>query len=87
MFDPDDVHETMKLDAEQQEADESLEACRDVIGFGPEGWVPAVHYEEAMAISKKLKEGRLAAAESEEEWAQIAARWPLDDMDEEEYSN
>jgi hypothetical protein len=41
VFDPDDVHETMKLDAEQKEADETLEACRDVIGFGPEGWVPA----------------------------------------------
>ena len=37
VFDPDDVYETMKLDAEQREADESLGACRDVIGFGPEG--------------------------------------------------
>jgi hypothetical protein len=85
VFDPDDVRETMKLDAEQKEADESLEACRDVIGFGPEGWVPAEHYEEAMALSKKLKEDGLAAAESEEERAQVAAHWPLDDMDEEEY--
>ena len=85
VFDPNDVRETMKLDAEQNEADESLEACRDVIGFGPEGWVPAEHYEEAMAISKKLKEDGLAAAESEEQRAQIAAHWPLDDMDEEEY--
>ncbi|KZT05313.1 protein kinase subdomain-containing protein PKL CAK Fmp29, partial [Laetiporus sulphureus 93-53] len=85
VFDPDDVREAMKLDAEQREADESLEACRDVIGFGPEGWVPAEHYEEAMARSKKLKEDGLAAAESEEERAQVAAHWPLDDMDEEEY--
>ena len=75
----------MKLDAEQQQADESLGACRDVIGFGPEGWVPAVRYEEAIAISKKLKKDGLAVAESEEERAQIAAHWPLDDMDEEEY--
>ncbi|KAF8256640.1 kinase-like domain-containing protein, partial [Lactarius quietus] len=29
VFNPDDVHETMKLDAEQIEVDESLEACRD----------------------------------------------------------
>lgn len=82
---PEDVHETMKLDAEQEEADKSLEACRDAIGFGPEGWVLVEHYEEAMAISKKLKEDGLAAAESEEERAQIAAHWPFDDMDEEEY--
>ncbi|KAG1762618.1 protein kinase subdomain-containing protein PKL CAK Fmp29 [Suillus placidus] len=85
VFDPDDVRETMKLDAEQKEADECLEACRDVIGFGQEGWVPVEHYEEAMALSKKLKEDGLAAAESEEERAQIAAHWPFDDMDEEEY--
>ena len=38
-----------------------------------------------MALSKKLKEDALAAVESEEEWAQIAAHWPFDDMDEEEY--
>ncbi|KAI5114954.1 hypothetical protein M0805_002672, partial [Coniferiporia weirii] len=85
VFDHDDVRETMKLDAEQKEADEVLEACRDVIDFGPEGWVPVEHYEEAMAISEKLKEDGLAAAESEEERAQVAAHWPLDDMDEEEY--
>ena len=73
MFDPDDVRETMKLDAEQKEADESLDACRDVLGFGPEGWMPAEHYEEGMAISKKMKEDGLAEAKSEEERAQIAA--------------
>ena len=38
-----------------------------------------------MALSKKLKEDGLAAAESEEERAQIAAHCPLGDMDEEEY--
>jgi hypothetical protein len=85
VFDPDDVRGAMKLDAEQKKADETLEACRDVIGFGPEGWVPAQHYEEAMALSKKMKEDVLAAAESEEERAQIAAHWPWDDMDEEDY--
>jgi len=38
-----------------------------------------------MARSKKLKEDGLAAAESEEERPQVAAHWPFDDMDEEEY--
>jgi len=47
--------------------------------------VPAEHYEEAMARSKKLKEDGLAAAESVEERAQIAAHWPLDYMEEKEY--
>ena len=75
----------MKLDAEQKEADEYLEAFQNVIGFGAEGWVPAERYEEAMALCKEMKEAGLAAAESEEERAQVSAHWPLNDIDEEEY--
>ena len=84
-FDPEDAHKTMKLDAEQREADEYLEAFQNMIGFGAEGWVPAERYEEAMALSKEMKVAGLAAAESEEERAQVLAHWPLDDIDEEEY--
>lgn len=47
--------------------------------------MPAEHYEEVMAHSKKLKEDGLAAVEPEEERAQITVHWPLDDMDEGEY--
>ncbi|EIW87457.1 hypothetical protein CONPUDRAFT_116728 [Coniophora puteana RWD-64-598 SS2] len=85
VFDPDDVRGTRELDEEQREADASMEACRDVIGHGPEGWVPVEYYEEAMARSRKLKEDGLAAAESEAERAQVEAHWPFDDTDEEEY--
>ena len=77
------MRETRKLDEEQRGADETLEACQNLIDFGPEGWVPAERYEEAMARSKQLKEDTLAAAESEEERTRIEAHWPLDDMDEE----
>ena len=56
VFDAEYVRETMKLDEVQREADETLEACQNMIGFGPEGWVPTEHYEEAMACSKQLKE-------------------------------
>ena len=38
-----------------------------------------------MTRSKQLKEAALAMVESEDERAQIAAHWPLDDIDEEEY--
>jgi hypothetical protein len=82
VFDAEDVRETKKLDARQSEADETLEACRNTFGFGEEGWVPVKHYEEVMTRSKQLKEATLAMAESEEERAQFAAHWPLD---EEEY--
>jgi hypothetical protein len=85
VFDPDDVHETRKLDKKQGEADETLEACRAVIGYGPEGWVPVEYYEEAMARSKQLKEDGWAADVSEAERAEVEAHWPFDDRDEEEY--
>lgn len=85
VFDAEDLRETMKLDAVQREADETLEMCQNVPGFGPEGWVPTEHYEEAMTRSKQLKENALAIAESAEERAEIAAHWPWDDMDEEKY--
>ncbi len=51
-FEPADVAATRLLEAEQAKADEQLEACRDVIGFRPEGWVPVDHYEEAMVRSQ-----------------------------------
>ena len=56
-----------------------------MISFGPEGWLPVEHYEEAMAISKKPKDDGVTAVESEEEWAEIAVHWPFDSIDEEEY--
>ena len=85
VFDAEDVRETRELDAKQRGADEAFEACQNIIGFGPEGWVPAKHHEEAMTRSKQLKKDALAAAESEEELAEIAAHWPFEDMDEKEY--
>lgn len=84
VFDPDDVCETMKLDAALREADHYLEVLKDKIGVGPENWVPAEHYQEAMARSKKMKEFGLATIE-EEEQARVAVHWPFDDMDEEDY--
>lgn len=85
-FDAEDMQKTRKLDAEQSRVDETFEALQNMIGFGPEGWVPAEHYEEAMERSKQLKDALTADPElSEEEKAQTAAHWPLDDMDEEEY--
>jgi hypothetical protein len=85
VFDQEDVRKTMKLDAEQTGVDETLEACRNLVGCGPEGWMLVERYDEVIKRSKRLKEDALAAAGSEEERAQIAAHWPFDDMDEEEY--
>jgi len=85
VFDAEDARETMKLDEVQREADEILEALRNMVGFGPEGWVTTEHYEKAMTRGRQVKKDALAAAESAEEREEIATHWLLDDMDEEKY--
>jgi hypothetical protein len=84
-FDPEDVRKTMELDEEQREADNLLELFRNMIGFGPEGWVPTERYEAAMASGEKAKENALALAESEEDRKEIIEHWLLNDIDEEKY--
>ncbi|GLB36077.1 putative protein kinase subdomain-containing protein PKL CAK Fmp29 [Lyophyllum shimeji] len=85
VFDAEDVRETMELDKVQREADERLEALRNMIGFGLEGWVSNEHYETAMTLSKQVKEDALAAAESAKERDEILENWFLDNIDEEKY--
>jgi hypothetical protein len=85
-FSEDEVSECLRLHAAQVEADEQLQACRDVIGIGPEGWVPAGQYEELKQRESKLKADALEAAESEEERQKLREHWIFDDFDEEEYS-
>lgn len=86
VFDTEDVRETRKLDVDLQEMDEIMEKLEDHIGFGPDGWVPIEHYEEVMTLCRQLKKDALAEAELEKERAEIETHWPLDDMNEEEYS-
>ena len=85
VFDNEDVHETMELDAALRDADKSLQCGQNIVGFGSEGWVPEDHYERAMACSKKLKEEVLAETRSAEEQAEVEAHWPFDDIDKEKY--
>ncbi|KAI4609381.1 hypothetical protein J4E80_008631 [Alternaria sp. BMP 0032] len=85
-FTEDEVTECKRLHAAQIEADEQLQACRDVVGIGPEGWVPLEQYEETRQRERKLKAAALEAAESDEERASLEEHWIFDDIDEEEYS-
>ena len=55
----------MDLAAEQREADQAIELCQWVIGCGEEGLVSVEDYEEAMEISRQLKEDGLAIAGKE----------------------
>ena len=85
VFDAEDVRETMKLNEKQRKADNAFEVWQNMLGLGPEGWVPSQHYEEAVALCKHTKEEALTGAASEEDRAEIMAHWPWDDMDEGKY--
>ncbi|KAH7390849.1 hypothetical protein DE146DRAFT_679939 [Phaeosphaeria sp. MPI-PUGE-AT-0046c] len=85
-FSEDEEKECLRLHAAQIEADEQLQACRDVVGNGLEGWVPTEQYDETKQRERKLKADALEAAESEEERQQLIDHWIFDDFDEEEYS-
>ena len=85
-FDAEDKRKAMELNEVQIKADETLEACWDIIGgYGPEGWVPAERYEVAVERGKQMRAQALAQVSSDEERAEVLAHWPFDDMDEDEY--
>ncbi|KAL1598080.1 hypothetical protein SLS59_007090 [Nothophoma quercina] len=85
-FSEDDVKHYLHLNAVQMEADEQLQACRNAIGIGPEGWVPLDQYDEIKQRESKLKADALEAAESEQERLMLLEHWIFDDFDEDEYS-
>jgi hypothetical protein len=84
-FDAEDVRGTTKLNEVQTKADKAFEVWQNILGLGPEGWVPTQHYEESVALCKQVKEESLTEATSEEERAEIMTQWFWDDMDEGKY--
>jgi hypothetical protein len=75
----------LRLSDAQVEADQQLQACKDVVGVGPDGWVPREQYEGAKQRERKLKADALEAAESVAERMVVGENWIFDDFDEEEY--
>jgi len=76
VFDAEDARETTELNEVQRKADKAFEVWQNMLGLGPEGWVPTQDYEEAVALCKQMKEEALA---------EILAHWPWDAMDEGKY--
>jgi hypothetical protein len=84
-FTQDEIDECLRLNAEHNEADEQLQACRDAIGVGPEGWVPVDQYDEIKERARRLKAAAIEASESKEEREKFCEHWVFDDFDESEY--
>ena len=85
VFDAEDARETTELNEVQRKADKAFEVWQNMLGLGPEGWVPTQDYKAAVALCKQMKEAALTEATSEEERAEIMVHWPWDDMDEGKY--
>jgi hypothetical protein len=66
-------------------ADSQFQSCLEIVGVGPEGWVPTEQYAEARQREEKLKADTLEDAESEEERRQMVEHWIFSDSDETEY--
>ena len=84
-FSEGDVKQTLHLHVAQREADQLLQASRDVIGIGSEGWVSLQHYDEVKQRGRRLKADTLEAAESDYERRMLYEHWMFDYFDEDEY--
>ena len=84
-FTGDEEDECLRLDELEQGAEEQLEASKEMLGLGPEGWVSHENYEAAQAAIATMKAMCLEQAESEFERAAVRDHWVFDDMDEDLY--
>ncbi|KAG6848010.1 hypothetical protein H0H93_004203 [Arthromyces matolae] len=78
-----------KLYRAVQAAEKNEKMLMEYGGYAEETWVPAAHYEEAMAFGREIKRVTLQGAREDEEtteegYAAMEKNWLLDDMDEEE---
>lgn len=84
---PDEIDAAIKLCRELESAEENERTLRNLVGYGPETWVPAAKYEKAMASGQEMKQKMLEVYSedqliTDDKRALIFACWPLDDMDE-----
>lgn len=84
-FTEQEEHECLRLDELEREAEEQLEASKEMLGLGPEGWISHENYEGAKKVVADMKEICMEQAESETERLAVRDHWVYDDMDEDEY--
>lgn len=84
-FTQEEEQECLRLDDLERDAVEQLEASKEMLGLGPEGWVSHDNYDAAKEAVSRMKEMCLEQASTEMEVAAVRDHWVYDDMDEEEY--
>lgn len=73
------------MHAAQTESEEQLKTCRDIIGIGPEGWVPLDQYDDVRQREQRFKADVLEAAAEEGERGVVLEHWMFGDFEEGEY--
>jgi hypothetical protein len=76
------IHDTIRVDAQQREADTAMEQMRNVLGVDILGWVPNDEYEAAKEMAREMKAKMLEAAETRGDVAGVQNHFPFDDFDE-----
>jgi hypothetical protein len=85
-FDPEERRAAAALGEKLEGADEILDMCQKIIGFGTEMWVPTDHYEVAVAKAAWFKQETLTRIEDPEMRAKFDEHWLLNDpRDETDY--
>ncbi|KAI9848391.1 MAG: Phosphotransferase enzyme [Sclerophora amabilis] len=77
-----EIESCLKLDWKQKEANSCMNDARRRLGINIEGWVPAEGFQEAKALSEKLKAEAMEVAETGLEREEIQSHWPFDNHDE-----
>lgn len=84
-FSKEEAADTVRLADQMEAADTQYQTCLDLVGCGPEGWVPNEQYDDVRQREQQLKTDTLEVAESEEERKEIIDNWIFDDFDETPY--
>lgn len=84
-FSSQEASEILRLAAAMEAADNTFQSCLEIVGVGPEGWVPAEQSAEARQHEEKLKTDTLEDTESEEERRQMVEHRIFGDFDETMY--
>lgn len=85
LFSEAEEEECLRLDDSEREAEEQMRDTKEMLGVGPEGWVPNDHYEAAKEAVMEMKKLALERAETQTDRIAVSEHWVFDDMDEDEY--
>ncbi|RMZ87154.1 hypothetical protein DV736_g5622, partial [Chaetothyriales sp. CBS 134916] len=83
-FQEQDIEECLRVDLLLKEADSQMEAVRESIGIGVDGWVPSEQYEAAADKNKFIRQQVIDCAENDVERQLSLKHYPFDDHNEEE---